>query len=545
MRNNQPITQREFDFPADEVLMSATDLQGRIVYVNRSFARVCKFLPSEMVGQPHNLIRHPDVPTAAYKDLWNNLERGNFWTGILKNRCKDGDFYWVRANITPIYRDNKIAGYVSVRVKPSAEEVRQAKQVYASYQQGKPIMLFQHGQLIHRGWRGWLDRAKRISLRGQLWGTLLVVAGLGFLAADRAGYVGINYWQATLPLLAGSLLAGLILDCRLIRRIRPVMVQASRAAVGKAIQGRRLNTMDETGILQRAIIQANLNLRTFIGDVEELIEGLGHAAGEIATGSQRLSAQAETAANQLTDTAAAMDVMADSVKRNADNTNEAKGLAQAAGVATARAADMVQDTAAQIDRVNLANKKIDGIVGVINSIAFQTNILALNAAVEAARAGEAGRGFAVVASEVRDLAQRSAVSAREIGTIIGEVVKLTHDSTEQVGKAVLAMNEMRMQNTRVGELIDHIADAGKRQNDGLQRVRKSIVELSQVTQDNASMAEESSAAVHSMEGQIDLLSRAVDIFHNQRSTWTTQQSAATPALANAARHATPIRQHAV
>jgi len=515
---NQPVTQREFDYPADEILMSATDLKGRIIYANPAFARVSKYLPSEMVGQPHNMVRHPDVPAAAYKDLWENLEQGHFWTGILKNRCSDGDHYWVRANVTPVFQDGRLTGYVSVRTKPSREEVAEAEVIYRQFAEGRPRVSYANGQLVRRGLPGLLDRLRMSSLRTQLWGMLgAVLAVWTVLELTFQIHDGL-WWQTLLPGIVGCLVVGALVDYRFVRRLKPVMRQAAQAATGQPLDTRRLATLDEAGLLQRAIIQANLNQHTFIADVDRLIKSLDRAAGEIAEDSQHLSAQADTAANRLNDTAQAMEEMADTVERNARSTQEATGLARAAGESTTRAAALVQGTAEHIEKMHVANQKIGGIVDTINSLAFQTNILALNANVEAARAGDAGRGFAVVAGEVRSLAQRSATSAREIGDIIHEVVELVQGSAEQAEKAVDAMRDMRTQNTKVGQLIERIADAGRQQAQGLERIQHSVTELNQLTQSNATLAGQSSTAVLGMKDQIRVLAKAVDIFHHKKST---------------------------
>lgn len=521
MRNNQPVTQRENNYPDDEILMSATDLKGRIIYVNKSFARVCKYFPSEMVGQPHNLIRHPDVPEAAYKDLWHNLETGRFWTGILKNRCKDGDFYWVRANVTPIYRDNRPVGYLSVRVKPTTKEVNTAKRVYRDYQRGKPSMVFHDGTLINTGIRGIFDKIQMLSMTAKLWGILTLITLLWLASAAVAGFTGFDFLRIASMAVIINVITGLVINWRFMDRLRPIMQQASYSAIGRPSHNRLLGDGDEVSVLQQAVTQSNLNMRTFISDVDQLINGINLAANEIADGSQQLSTQSENAANQINATNASMEELSGTVENNARDSGEAKELSKAAGVATTNAATIVKNTAEHIEQMNAANQKISGIISVINDIAFQTNLLALNASVEAARAGDAGSGFAVVASEVRSLAQRSANSAKEIGTIIGEVVELAQGSTQQAKKAVEAMDEMQVQNSKVEQLIDSIADAGRRQADGLINIQTSFSALNDLTHTTAAMAEQYSTAVHSMEEQIEVLSRAVGIFHSSRKDDTT------------------------
>ena len=136
MRNNQPVTQQAFEFPASEMLVSATDLSGNIQYCNPAFVSVSGFSREELIGQPHNIIRHPDMPREAFADLWATVRAGRSWTALVKNRRKNGDHYWVRANVTPVMEHGKVVGYLSVRVKPTLDEVREATALYAQIKTG-------------------------------------------------------------------------------------------------------------------------------------------------------------------------------------------------------------------------------------------------------------------------------------------------------------------------------------------------------------------------------------------------------------------------
>src|SRR5690606_17861993 len=405
MRKNLPVTQQEYDFPDGETLLSATDLKGRITYANAAFVRVSGFEHAELLGKAHNIVRHPDVPPEAYQDLWDTLKQGRSWTAVVKNRRKNGDHYWVRANVAPVYHHEVLSGYLSVRTKPSRAEIEAAEHVFATFRAGRPSVRFHRGLLLDTGWRRWRNGLRTLSLRQRLAlilaGLVPCWAGIAWLAELR----GTAWAGACLGGAVAALLAGLLLDRSLVRPLRAIQRQAIQAATGQPVDDWRLSRLDEIASIQKAITQASLNLRSFIDDVHSQLHGLRHASTELAQGSRNLSGETELAASRLAETATAMDQLAGLIEHNAGNARQAVDLAQASGQAATRAADIVHQAAQQIERMDAASQKIGDIVQVIDSIAFQTNILALNAAVEAARAGEQGRGFAVVAGEVRALAQ--------------------------------------------------------------------------------------------------------------------------------------------
>ncbi|MHA3903887.1 methyl-accepting chemotaxis protein [Castellaniella sp. WN] len=512
MRKNLPVTQKEYDFPDGETLLSATDLKGRIAYANAAFVRVSGFEYTELLGKAHNIVRHPDVPPEAYEDLWDTLKQGRSWTAVVKNRRKDGDHYWVRANVAPIYHKDVLSGYLSVRTKPSRAEIDAAEHVFATFQTGRPVARFHRGLLLDTGWRRWRNGLRILSLRQRL---ALTLGGLIPLWAGVAWLAGLRD-TAWLGAAGGGgalvLLAGLLLDHRLVRPLRAIQRQAVQAATGQPVDNWHLPRLDEIASIQKAITQSSLNLRSFIDDVHGQLGGLRHASSEIAQGSQNLSAETELAASRLAETATAMDGLAGLIENNAGNARQAVDLAQASGEAATRAADIVHQAARQIERMDAASQKIGDIVQVIDSIAFQTNILALNAAVEAARAGEEGRGFAVVASEVRALAQRSAAAAREIGTLIHETVQIAQGGVARTREATEAMGDILEQNRQVGELIGQIHQAGEDQAQDLARIQQTFVQLGDLTRGNAAMAEESFTAVQTLDGQTLNLASATEVF---------------------------------
>jgi methyl-accepting chemotaxis protein len=241
-------------------------------------------------------------------------------------------------------------------------------------------------------------------------------------------------------------------------------------------------------------------------------ETIGTASREIAAGNIDLSSRTELQASSLEKTASAMEKLTGTVKQNADNAREANQLAATASDVASKGGAVVSQVVDTMGSINASANKIVDIIGVIDGIAFQTNILALNAAVEAARAGEQGRGFAVVASEVRNLAQRSAAAAKEIKTLIGDSVEKVERGSKLVGQAGVTMDEVVASVKRVTGIMGEIANASAEQSAGIEQVNQSIIEMDSVTQQNAALVEEAAAAAQSLQDQAAELSRVVSIF---------------------------------
>jgi aerotaxis receptor len=204
MRNNQPVTQKEFDFPADATLMSTTDTSSRITYANAAFTAVSGYDTSEITGQPHNMVRHPDMPAEAFADMWATLKGGESWTALVKNRRKNGDHYWVRANATPVSRGGTTVGYLSVRTKPSREEIAGADSLYAAIREGWAKGLqFHKGVVIRRGAAAVLTLGKTMSVR---WRLRLPVLGLAI--STVTGAVALGVAGSALGALAGVVAVG-------------------------------------------------------------------------------------------------------------------------------------------------------------------------------------------------------------------------------------------------------------------------------------------------------------------------------------------------
>lgn len=287
---------------------------------------------------------------------------------------------------------------------------------------------------------------------------------------------------------------------------------AQNVAGGDLTQEITVHSKDETGVLMQALKEMSNSLNGICCQVRSGTNAIANASSEIAQGNQDLSSRTESQAGALEETASSMEELTSTVKQNADNAKQANKLAQQAAEVAIKGGSVVSQVVGTMGLINDSSKKIVDIISVIDGIAFQTNILALNAAVEAARAGEQGRGFAVVASEVRNLAQRSAAAAKEIKVLIGDSVDKVEIGSKQVAQAGATMDEVVSSIQRVTDIMVEITAASQEQSQGIDQINTAIVEMDNVTQQNAALVEEAAAAASSMLDQSRDLIKAVDAF---------------------------------
>jgi methyl-accepting chemotaxis protein len=290
---------------------------------------------------------------------------------------------------------------------------------------------------------------------------------------------------------------------------------------------------NEIDRLMRGIATMQQSLIDMVSNVRTGAQAIGAAAGEVANGNQDLSARTESQASALEETAATMEELTGTVQSTADNTMQARELVEAASMKAAAGGAVMGQMSETMAAIDASSRKVVDIIGVIDGIAFQTNILALNAAVEAARAGEQGRGFAVVASEVRTLAQRSAAAAKEIKALIDDSVDKVGSGSMLATQAAQAMNEMVTSVERVTGIVVDIAEASREQSNGIAQVNQSITQMDEVTQRNAALVEEAAAATQAMQHETDNLLGAVSAFKLSNDAAAARAPAAAPARAPA------------
>jgi PAS domain S-box-containing protein len=687
MRNNQPVTGREHPFPQGQTVISYTNQKGQITRANDAFVELSGFTREELIGQPHNLVRHPDMPPEAFRDLWDTIKKGRPWSGLVKNRRKNGDHYWVRAYASPLADGS---GYVSVRVPASRQEVSAAEELYARMRSDDRIKL-EEGQLVSRSPLGKLG-AKFNNMRvvSRLW--LLSLSALaGFVVAIAVGWIGVNaasnslqsvYEDRAVPMYdlgqidtrvrenyndlvlafqhdpAGALAAlhghpverhlenvskrrgeinalwqkymatrlteeekalasevdarrsawqekiadtvkalaagnyskdalnnllkagreeraafhealdklvtyqtsvaksefersvatakmdalifeillalgtlGLLLQSWfIIRRIRnglQASIQTANAiAAGDLTQPLPAASKDELGDLVAALSVMRNNLHELIANVREGITALNKNSADVSDSAQNSSKVTEMQSEAASGMAAAMEELSVSIDQVSEHAKEAHQVSQTSSQQATEGGSIIQSTATEMENIATAvnhaaksirslegySEQITSIVNTIREIADQTNLLALNAAIEAARAGEQGRGFAVVADEVRKLAERTSVSTKEIGSMIGKIQEGTKQAAQemevsvkrvsggvelarQAGNSVSSINEAAQQ---AAHAVDDITAAIQEQSIAARDIAERIEKIAQGTEENSMASAQTAASAQQM-----------------------------------------------
>jgi aerotaxis receptor len=516
MRKNLPVTQREYPFPGGRTLVSTTDLQGRITYCNPAFIEVSGYTKEELIGQPHNLIRHPDMPSEAFRDMWSTIAGGQPWMAAVKNRRKDGDHYWVQANVTPLMAGGQPIGYLSVRTEAARTQIEGADRLYAVMREeqaaGRRITVLHRGDVRRQDLVG---RTTRLLTPGPV-----VQLASGFTLAALASAVAARLLPATplgtagiaVTVLASTALGAWWMHRRHLAPLEGLLVSANGMAAGDLTQTLHVGSAGVMGRFQRALNQLNVNLRTIVGDARCEVDGLRGTAQEMAQGNHDLSQRTEAQAASLEETASSMEEITGTVRQSADAARSvATFAAQVTGI-TERSAQAVHQVTETMQGIRESSDRIRDIIQVIDGIAFQTNILALNAAVEAARAGEQGRGFAVVAAEVRSLAQRTSTAAREVKQLIEHSAEKVDAGAQQTDVARGTMGEALAAVQRMASLVGEIDTGASEQLTGISQVNDAVSHMDGLTQQNAALVEQLAAAATSVRTQAEAVAEAVRIF---------------------------------
>ncbi|SFP44787.1 methyl-accepting chemotaxis sensory transducer with Pas/Pac sensor [Geopseudomonas sagittaria] len=521
MRNNQPVTQREYELQESDFLISRTDLKGRITYANPAFIEVSGYAWEELHGANHNLVRHPDMPPVAFANLWETIQQGKPWNGLVMNRRKNGDHYWVRANVTPTVEDGRVVGYTSVRSKPTRGEVAEASVAYREIREGRGKHHgLDRGRLVRRGPLGWLARAQPSSLRFRLW-LMMVIALVIVVGCSLTSWMDFIAEGSSLEAIAqmGLALLGAILVVLAVQTSRSVLqaVDASVNYMAQLAAGNLEARLADCPITEMAaLIRFQGAIRNSVAsiarDVNHSVNSLSVAVEEIARGNEELSTRTEQQAASLQQTAASMEELTATVQQNAGNARHASQLASDASSTVRESGEVMGHVVGTMSQITTTSRKMTEIINVIDSIAFQTNILALNASVEAARAGEQGRGFAVVASEVRNLASRSADASKEIRGLIVSSSQQIDEGAELVQRAEQSIEDVVAAVTKVNDIMGEIAAASDEQSSGIAQVNQAVAQMDDVTQRNAGLVQSAAKASADLEGHLTDALRTMGVF---------------------------------
>ncbi len=503
MRNNGPVTGREVRLSNSDELVSSTNTRGDIQFCNEAFCRIAGFSREELLNQPHNIVRHPDMPPAAFGMLWTAIKSGKPWMGMVKNRCKNGDHYWVEAYVTPLRQNGQIYGYESVRVKANEETIKRAELVYSRLNQGKAPY-----SPVEKIWSSW-SHSLAISLL-----SYVLLAGLLVLSSSFSATLALSLVVVSLAL--GGLHQGFSH-----MRIAPTLKEAHDVIEDSLASYIYTGRCDAIGEIQFAQMAVKARLRTALGRFRESAAELHNKAEanqqqtrKVYQGIHEQQQETASVANAMQQMVQVVHEVAEGASQTSVATSSAikevdQGHKVIEGAKTAidNLSFTVGDLGKVLQRLSEDSGQIASVIDVIRGIAEQTNLLALNAAIEAARAGEQGRGFAVVADEVRSLAQRTQESTGHIQNIISNLAKATHAASDNMenclkmaGLSVTEMNNVRSALAAIAEsvsTIDHmshqIAAAAEEQSataNEIERNTSSMATISGQTQHEVKIADD-------------------------------------------------------
>jgi len=530
MKQNLPVTNVNKVLDNNDRLLSTTDLKGKVTYVNSAFIKTSEFSEDELIGLNHNTVRHPDMPPAAFESMWGAISTGKSWMGVVKNRCKSGDHYWVDAYVMPIQKDGVTTEYQSVRLKPDDGAVKRAETVYKKLLKGKKLPP---------------KPLAKVSLKNKLIiaNVLSSIPILSTLAVNTPDLFTLLAFPLSLTMI-------IISNTLLMKPFADVTKQAKKIYDNPLMSHIYTGREDEFGHIQLALKMQQSQIESVVGRLSDTTRVLSDISISSSSNSEQAHQGALAQHYELTQVASAMNSMAKKVQEVAANATKASDLTEA-GVIEAKAGKQVVNTAINsinklatdiqqasdvIKNLSEYSTNIGDILDVIKGIAEQTNLLALNAAIEAARAGEHGRGFAVVADEVRVLASRTQDSTLEIERVIAKLqakvkqaVRVMDTSCKQADKSVhkakkvdAALESVAKAINIVSELNQQIASSSEDQSVVAHKIDKSILNISDTANEASKGAQASVQSNDQMSESLQGLNNLITQFMSKDTLQTSQ-----------------------
>lgn len=472
MRKNTPISNTEIKFDSDVKLISVTDLNGNISDCNDAFAQVSGFSRDELLGQPHNIVRHPDMPTLVFKIMWNHLKAASPWMGIIKNRCKNGDYYWVDAYVTPVTDKGKIIGYESVRSCPKHQDVVRAEKLYTRVNKGK-------------------GTRKEFPLSAP--NIFLIVALI--LSVILLSLKSIYAFQSTLfiSIVVYAFWSSILNN----RKISSLSKHLNRSFSHELAAQSYTNKKGVLGGLEVSIISQHSHLTTVISRIESAAERVSHECVNclnLVKGTkhridqqQSETVQVATAMNQITATIAEVAMHVSDTAEHAEIAHklakDGENLSHVTSESITGLRNTVKIISSSVAEVEEQTIQIADAANMIEKIAEKTNLLALNAAIEAARAGEQGRGFAVVAEEVRNLAKHTQNSTNEINKIVKSLANKSKEAVIVADKGAKDADKGLAKVLESGQMLTGIVSAISQISDMSTQIATAIEEQANVAED--------------------------------------------------------------
>ena len=521
MKINLPVTANLVSLSAQDQLVSTTDLKGMTTYANDDFQRISGFTNDELVGKNHNIVRHPDMPPLAFTDLWARLKQGESWMGIVKNRCKNGDSYWVNAYVSPIFENDQRIGYQSVRVVPGPNLIKRAESTYTAMRTGKQ-------KAPRKRWSAYGLLLGLVLLQILSTLTILYLVDSRSLAGLAVGFIGL--------ITLGS--AAVFLS-----PLKNIYKKALAIADNPVAQQVYSGSMNEFGALDLALRMQQAQLRTVVGRVQDATQSLDKVANSTESVMHKTEQSVNEQEEHLNNLASMIEQLDGSIheielsiqginqaSQHMDNeTNRGQESVTASVASVHRMSERLDLATASIESLREDADSISDSIQAITDIADQTNLLALNAAIEAARAGESGRGFAVVADAVRQLASntqevtetitsRIQVIQQNITTAVKQMSESHQESqitVNQIEKSGQVLGEMSTAADNVLNSSQRVATAVEQQALASSSVIDSLQQLREVAHSTRTQAQATSRSTDHLTEQIRQMHSLAKAFSNR------------------------------